>query len=114
MGVAELAGVHHPDGAVAVRRGGSVEAPLGEGGAAEIAGSTGAGDAFYAGLLFGLHDDWPLDRCLDLGNAAAATSLHSPTTSASIRPWAECLAYAADKGLRPGPLDDPSLTLTKT
>jgi sugar/nucleoside kinase (ribokinase family) len=115
MGVSELAGVHHPDGAVAVRHDGEVSRrPSVKVDPAEIAGSTGAGDAFYAGLLFGLHDDWPLDRCLDLGNAAAATSLHSPTTSASIRPWAECLAYAADKGLRPGPLDDLSLTLTKT
>ena len=29
-------------------------------------------------------DDWPLARCLDLGNAAAATSLQAPTTSASM------------------------------
>ena len=65
-------------------------------------------------MLFGLHEDWPLDRCLDLGNAAAATSLHSPTTSASIRPWAECLAYAAKKGLRAGTLDALRLTLTKS
>jgi sugar/nucleoside kinase (ribokinase family) len=103
MGVGDLAGVHHPDGAVALRRNGevsrraSVQVDL-----SEIAGATGAGDAFYAGVLFGLHEDWPLERCLELGNAAAATSLHSPTTSASIRPWRDCLAYAALKGLRPG------------
>jgi sugar/nucleoside kinase (ribokinase family) len=107
MGVAELAGIHHPDGAVAVRRNGEVsKRPSVKVDPHEIAGATGAGDAFYAGLLFGLHDDWPLDRCLDLGNAAAATSLHSPTTSASIRGWAECLAYAAEKGLRAGPSAD--------
>lgn len=102
LGVTDLAGIHHPDGAVAVRRDGamamrpSVNVPQNE-----IAGATGAGDAFYAGMLFGIHEDWPLDKCLDLGNAAAATSLHSPTTSASIRPWTECLAYAAQRGLRP-------------
>ena len=101
MGVADLAGVHHPDGAVAVRRSGEVaKRPSVKVEQSEIAGSTGAGDAFYAGVLFGLHEDWPLERCLDLGNAAAATSLHSPTTSASIRPWADCLAYADKKGLR--------------
>ncbi len=104
MGVGELAGIHHPDGAVAIRRNGeTVKRPSVKVDAREIAGSTGAGDAFYAGVLLGLHEDWPLARCLDLGNAAAATSLHSPTTSASIRPWNECLAYAAQKGLRPGP-----------
>ena len=101
MGVTDLAGIHHPDGAVAVKRSGAVsKRPSVKVAQSEIAGSTGAGDAFYAGVLFGLHEDWPLDRCLDLGNAAAATSLHSPTTSASIRPWAECLAFAEAKGLR--------------
>ncbi len=104
MGVADLAGVHHPDGAVALRRDGTLSMrPSVKVAQSEIAGSVGAGDAFYAGVLFGLHEDWPLERCLDLGNAAAATSLHSPTTSASIRPWADCLAYAESRGLRPGP-----------
>lgn len=104
MGVARMAAIHHPSGAVAVTAGGtearrgSVRVPP-----HEIARSVGAGDAFYAGTLFGIHEDWPLDRCLDLGNAAAATSLHSPTTSASIRPWAECLAYAERCGVRPAP-----------
>ena len=101
MGVAELAGIHHPEGAVAVTRGGEVSMrPSVNVQQSEIAGSVGAGDAFYAGMLFGIHEDWPLEKCLDLGNAAAATSLHSPTTSASIRPWQECLAYAQARGLR--------------
>lgn len=101
LGVSELAGVHHPDGAVAVTRQGQVaKRPSVNVAQSEIAGSTGAGDAFYAGVLFGIHEDWPLEQCLDLGNAAAATSLHSATTSASIRPWAECLDYAKAKGLR--------------
>ena len=101
MGVGELACIHHPDGAVAVTRNGEVsKRPSVRVDQSEIAGATGAGDAFYAGVLFGLHENWSLERCLDLGNAAAATSLHSPTTSAGIRPWAECLDYAKAKGLR--------------
>lgn len=104
MGVGELAGVHHPDGAVAVTRGGGIAMrPSVKVEQSEIAGATGAGDAFYAGAMLGIHEGWPLEQCLDLGNAAAATSLHSPTTSASIRPWAECLAYAGRRGLRSGP-----------
>jgi sugar/nucleoside kinase (ribokinase family) len=103
MGVGGLAAIHHPDGAVAVTRGGATaKRPSVRVDQSEIAGATGAGDAFYAGILFGLHEDWPIERCLELGNAAAATSLHSPTTSASIRPWRECLDYAARKGLRAG------------
>ena len=102
LGVREVAAVHHPDGAVAVcrngetvRRGSVLVPPQ------DNKGATGAGDAFYAGMLYGLHEDWPLGRCVELGNAAAATSLHSPTTSTSIRPWGACLDYARDCGLRP-------------
>ena len=101
MGVGELAAIHHPDGAVAVTRDGttaargSVRVPP-----EHITGTVGAGDAFFAGMLLGIHESWSLERCLDLGNAAAATSLHATTTSASIRPWAECLAYAKTHGLR--------------
>lgn len=101
QGVGELAAIHHPDGAVALtRHGESAIAPSVNVPASEIVGTVGAGDAFYAGMLFGIHESWPLDQCLVLANASAATSLHSPTTSASIRPWAECLAYAKAKGLR--------------
>jgi sugar/nucleoside kinase (ribokinase family) len=101
MGVGELVVIHHPDGAIGVGRSGevvragSVNVPR-----EHIVGSVGAGDAFYAGVLFGLHEGWELARCLALGNAAAATSLQSATTTASIRPYAECLAYAERHGVR--------------
>ncbi len=102
-GVAELVAIHHPDGAVAMRKSGetafvpSVNVPQ-----QEIVGTVGAGDAFYAGMLFGIHEDWPLHECVRLANASAATSLHSATTSAAIKPWRECLEYAEKKGLRKG------------
>ncbi len=101
QGVAELVGIHHPEGAVALRKSGerafaaSVNVPK-----EEIVGTVGAGDAFYAGMLFGIHENWSLEQCLSLANASAATSLHSATTSSSIRPWTECLDYAKAKGLR--------------
>lgn len=98
-GVRGIAAIHHPEGAIAMRasgetvRRGSVRVPRDE-----IAGTTGAGDAFFAGMLFGIHEEWELDQCVELANAAAATSLHAPTTSASIRQWEQCLAYAALHG----------------
>ncbi len=101
MGVQDLAVIHHPQGAVGVMRdgsvamAGSVKVPR-----EDIIGSVGAGDAFYAGVLFGLHEGWDLQSCLELGNASAATSLASATTSAAIRPYTECLAYAAKCGVR--------------
>ncbi len=101
LGVNELVSIHHPEGAIALRKSGekshalSVNVPQ-----SEIIGTVGAGDAFYAGMLLGIHEGWSLDRCLALANASAATSLHSATTSSSIRPWTECLDYARLKGLR--------------
>jgi sugar/nucleoside kinase (ribokinase family) len=101
LGVGELVSIHHPEGAIALRKDGehayapSVNVPK-----SEIIGTVGAGDAFYAGMLFGIHENWSLDQSLALANAAAATSLHSATTSSSIRPWTECLEYAKAKGLR--------------
>jgi sugar/nucleoside kinase (ribokinase family) len=101
LGVGELVSIHHPEGAIALRKSGehafapSVNVPR-----EEIIGTVGAGDAFYAGMLFGIHENWSLEKSLALANASAATSLHSATTSSSIRPWTECLAYAKAKGLR--------------
>lgn len=100
-GVNDLVAIHHPDGAIAMLKSGeravaaSVKVPQ-----HDIIGTVGAGDAFYAGMLLGLHEDWSLAECLALANASAATSLHSPTTSASIRNWKDCLIYAREKGLR--------------
>ncbi len=100
-GVNELAVIHHPHGAVAVtRKGDTAHAPSVKVPKSDIIGSVGAGDAFYAGMLFGIHENWPLEKSLALANAAAATSLHSATTSASIRSWQACLAYADACGLR--------------
>ena len=32
--------------------------------AARVAGANGAGDAFAAGMIYGLHEDWPIAECL--------------------------------------------------
>jgi sugar/nucleoside kinase (ribokinase family) len=101
LGVNVLVSIHHPEGAIALRKDGmSAYAPSVNVPKQDIIGTVGAGDAFYAGMLFGLHEGWPLDQCLALANASAATSLNSATTSASIKPWRECLDYAKAKGLR--------------
>ncbi len=68
---------------------------------AAIAGAAGAGDAFAAGVLFGVHEDWPMTGCMRLGVAAAAASLFDPTCSAGVLPAAACLALAERLGCRP-------------
>ena len=104
LGVSEWAFIHFPEGACACSAAGNivwqaaVNVP-----AAEIKGTAGAGDAFAAGVLLGIHENWPMPRCLELGVSAAATSLQHPTCSASIRSQSECLALAHSLGFGPLP-----------
>jgi sugar/nucleoside kinase (ribokinase family) len=101
LGVGELAVVHFPAGCVAasphgkVWRQGSVRMPAGA-----VRSTVGAGDAFAAGVLLGLHDDRPVEECLELGVSAAAVSLLGRSTSDSLLPAAQCLDYARSNGFR--------------
>lgn len=78
---------HFPEGAVAGGRDGtwaalgSVAMP-----ASEIAGVNGAGDAFAAGVLYALHQGWPI------GNACAS---HTP------QPQPRCARFQRPKAWRP-------------
>ena len=81
-GVRQLAVIHFPEGAIALERGGvPVYAPSCWIERSEIVGSTGAGDAFAAGVLYGLHENLPLRETLDLGSASSRFNLLSPTAS---------------------------------
>ena len=53
---------------------------------AEIASAVGAGDAFAAGVIHGLHEGWGRDACLDLGHRAAAACLRTPTATGGLGP----------------------------
>lgn len=95
MGSMHLVVVHFPLGAVCVTRKGqivhstSIEVPT------EAIGSTvGAGDAFAAGMLYALHEAWPIPQSLQLAHAVAAASLGSSTTVDSVVSVQECLAMA--------------------
>jgi sugar/nucleoside kinase (ribokinase family) len=96
-----LLAVHFPMGGIALTRNGeTAEQPSVSVPRDEIIGSNGAGDAFAAGMLFGIHENWPLQQSLRLANASAATSLLSETTTGSILPWKDCLAQAEKWGWR--------------
>lgn len=56
-----------------------------------IRGAAGAGDAFGAGFIYGLHAGWEMRECLELSVCVAAASLRDPTCSASIEPVESCL-----------------------
>jgi hypothetical protein len=61
-------------------------------------GATGAGDAFAAGMLYGLHEGLEIPARLRLAICAAAACLADPTPSQGLRPVAECLALAEQFG----------------
>ncbi len=54
-------------------------------------GANGAGDAFAAGYLYGVHEGWSASDRLRLATGAAAASLADPSPSAGLRPVAACL-----------------------
>jgi sugar/nucleoside kinase (ribokinase family) len=100
-GVRDLVVVHFPEGCVAATRGGSVlTRPSLRVPPEEMRGANGAGDAFVAGVLHGLHEGRPLEDCLTLGHCAAASALRSVSTTGSVGTVAECLALAARWGWR--------------
>ncbi len=103
MGVREWAVVHFPEGVGAIAADGSaVWQPCVDLPASLIAGTVGAGDALAAGVLWGLHARWPMERALRLGVCAAAASLREPTASAGVEPVARCLALGDRYGFRRG------------
>jgi sugar/nucleoside kinase (ribokinase family) len=61
---------------------------------ADIQGAAGAGDALAAGVLYGLHQGWPLPEALQLGVSTAAVSLYHPSCSGSVGSLAEVQALA--------------------
>lgn len=99
-GVRSLVCLHFPEGACAVTAEGTavwqpaVALP-------HIAGTSGAGDAFAAGVLFGWHAGWTVEAALRLGVCTAAASLRHPSCSEAVASAAECLALGEQYGFRP-------------
>ncbi len=100
-GVRDWALVHFPEGVCACAPSGelfwqgSVKVP-----SEYIIGAAGAGDALAAGVLLGLHEGWPMPRCLELGVCTAATCLFDSTTSGGVLPSDECLKLGRELGFR--------------
>lgn len=101
MSAADLVVAHFPKGGVAVARDGSVTTrPSVNVPPAEAVGANGAGDAFAAGFLYGVHEKWSVERCLVMAHATAAACLRNISTTAAVVPVAECLKLADQWGWR--------------
>ncbi|HZE95666.1 MAG TPA: carbohydrate kinase family protein [Planctomycetota bacterium] len=79
--------VHMPEGAFAASAEGELWMPSKK--APKIISALGAGDALCAGVLYGLHEGWPIQQCLDLGHLAASACLGHETTTGGLRPVSE-------------------------
>ena len=90
-----LVAVHFPEGAICVTADGQVFESESVHVPPERIGSTvGAGDAFAAGMLYALHEGWPIQNGLELAHAVAASSLRSQTTVGSVEDVDSCLEMA--------------------
>ncbi len=93
--------VHFPEGACALSREGewvvhgSVQVDQ-----SEIVSSVGAGDAFAAGVLLGLHDQRLMAEALRYGVCAAAACLRGAGTSDGLTPLPEVLAAGERAGFK--------------
>jgi sugar/nucleoside kinase (ribokinase family) len=102
QGVRHLVVIHFPEGAFArTRRGEDFWQPSLKLPQAFIAGTAGAGDAFCAGVLLGLHEGWDLPRCLLTGCCIAAASLSHATCTDGVKSLAGSLALAREFGFNP-------------
>ncbi len=101
LGVRRAVVLHFPEGAVLVVRDGTVltqgavEVP-----AAAVTGTAGAGDAFAAGFIAGLHEGLDPAVCLEAAVCTAAASLGSVTCSDAILPLEDVLRIGRQRGFR--------------
>lgn len=85
MGSARLVVIHMHVGAYALTREGEAHfqpsflLPAGY-----IKGAVGAGDAFCAGVLAGIHEQWDIPRCLRFATAAATASLQESGSTPGV------------------------------
>jgi sugar/nucleoside kinase (ribokinase family) len=69
-----------------------------------IVGAVGAGDAFCAGMLYGIHEGWDVMDAAGLASCCAAASLSCPGASEGVKPLEETLGLAAKFGERKPPV----------
>jgi sugar/nucleoside kinase (ribokinase family) len=99
-GVREWVVVHFPEGACALGRDGQMRfqrsLPIPQ---SKIVGTVGAGDAFAAGVLYGLHEGCPIETALRYGVCVATSCLCGSGASDGIRRLDECLKIEAEFGV---------------
>lgn len=91
-GVRDTVFIHFPQGVYAMDSAGreviqgAVKFPK-----EQIVSAVGAGDAFAAGVIFGLHEERSIEDILKLGVCTAAASLEDVSCSGGVKNYKQCL-----------------------
>ena len=81
-GVGNLVIIHYPEGSVVAERDGrTVSMPSYSPSKEDIVSTVGAGDAFCAGALYAIHENYPLEDLLKFASASARFNLFSSTST---------------------------------
>lgn len=105
MGSMEIVAVHMPEGMYARDSAGnkysvgSLQLPDGF-----VVSTVGAGDAFCAGMLYGLHEGWDYAKAGKLGCCCAAAGISAPGASDGVGELAEVLALGEKFPEKPPPV----------
>ena len=100
-GVRELVILHFPEGGfIRPRKGGDVWQSSLNLPSSRITGAGGAGDAFAAAVLLGLHEAWDLPRCLLAAVCAAGAALLQPVGSGGVKSLPSALKLSRKFGHR--------------
>lgn len=93
LGIKKAVVVHAPQIAYWVSRNGSFVKQRSEKiSEDDVKSPVGAGDAFCAGILFGIHEDWPVENSLRLAHRAACAVLKSNTATGGIPPLSNLMS----------------------
>lgn len=85
LGVNSLVVIHAPEGGFVISNDGEeIFEPSQNLAPTEIKGSVGAGDAFCAGILYGLHQELVLKRCIEIANTNAWFNLQNETSTGGV------------------------------
>lgn len=101
MGVLEWVVVHFPQGVLAMSKNGKylfqhgVNVPPDK-----IKGAVGAGDALAAGVLYGVHENWDMEKNLEVAVNVAAASLMASDASEGIGTLQQCMKCGKEFGYK--------------
>ncbi len=85
QGVGKTVVIHFPEGAIWTdREGRTITQPAYNLDGAPIVNTVGAGDAFCAGVLIGLHEKWSPEACLSAGTDLACACLFASDTTGGV------------------------------